>query len=84
MTKFNLMSHPQSDVWVSSLQSFANHIMGLLKIWQGGLLVYDESQLDALKKAFFTFDQSSDMKAASGVSLNYSLGQVCSVMRHHC
>ena len=53
-------------------------------IWQGGFRFHDESQLDAIKKALFKYDQSSDTKAASGVSLTYSSGSVCSVMAHHC
>jgi hypothetical protein len=51
---------------------------------EGGFRFYNESQLDAIKKALFKYDQNNDTKAASGVSLAYSSDLVCSVMRHHC
>ena len=41
---------------------------------------YDESQLDRIKNALFEYDQNNDTKAASGVSLGYLSGQVCSDM----
>ena len=43
---------------------------------------HNESQLDAIKKALFNFDQHNDTKAATGVSLIYSSDPVCSVMGH--
>jgi hypothetical protein len=82
VTKFILDLHPQTDVWVSRPWGFTDHrnIGDLLEIWQGGSRFYNESQLDAIKKALFNYDQNSDTKAASGVSLCYNLGQVCFVM----
>ena len=84
MTKFILVSHPQTDVWVSGLKSFPDHIGDSLEIWQGGIRSYNESQLDAIKKALFKYDQNDDTKAAFGVGLTYSSDSVCSVMGHHC
>ncbi|KAF8492578.1 hypothetical protein F5888DRAFT_1857925, partial [Russula emetica] len=48
-------------------------------VW-GGLRSYNESQLDAIKKALFKYDQNNDTKAASGVSLTYSSDPVCSLL----
>ncbi|KAI0273287.1 hypothetical protein BGY98DRAFT_1099410 [Russula aff. rugulosa BPL654] len=43
-------------------------------VW-GGIRFYNESQLDAIKKALFKYDENNDTKAATGVALSYSLGQ---------
>jgi hypothetical protein len=51
-----------------------------LKIWQGGLFIYAENQLDAIKEALFKFQQVNDTKAAIEVSLAYTSGQVRTVM----
>jgi hypothetical protein len=42
--------------------------------------LYAENQLDAIKEALLNFQQTNDTKAALGVALTYSSGQVCSVM----
>ena len=55
----------------------------IFEIWQGGVRFYDESQLDAIKKVLLEYDQN-DTKAASGASLAYSSGLVCSVTERHC
>ena len=62
---------------------FANHIGDLLEIWQEGLLIYTENQLDAIKDALFKFQQKNDTKAAVIVSLTYLSGQVCTVVQCH-
>ncbi|KAI0262277.1 hypothetical protein BGY98DRAFT_1050297, partial [Russula aff. rugulosa BPL654] len=43
-------------------------------VW-GGLRFYNESQLNAIKKALLKYDQNNDVKASSGVSWTYSSGQ---------
>jgi hypothetical protein len=48
-----------------------------LEILQGGIRLYAESQLDALNRALFEFQQKKDTKAAVMVPLTYTLGQVC-------
>ena len=54
------------------------------EIWQAGVRFYDESQLDAIKKALLEYNQNNDTKAASGASLAYSSGLVCSVTERYC
>jgi hypothetical protein len=46
-----------------------------LEILQGGIRLYAESQLDAIKEALLKFQQKSDTKAA--VMITYTSGQVC-------
>jgi hypothetical protein len=48
-----------------------------LEILQGGIRLYAESQLDAIKDALVKFQQKSDTKAALLVTMGYSSGQVC-------
>jgi hypothetical protein len=48
-----------------------------LEILQGGIRLYAESQLDAVKEALFRFQQKSDTKAAIMLPLTYTSGQVC-------
>ena len=55
----------------------------LLEIWQQGLLIYTEYQLDAIKDALFKFQQKNDTKAAVIVSLTYLSGQVCTVVQSY-
>jgi hypothetical protein len=43
---------------------------------QGGFYSYAEDQLDAIKEALFNYQQKSDLKAATGLTLTYSSGQV--------
>jgi hypothetical protein len=47
-----------------------------LEILQGGIRLYAESQLDAIKDALVTFQQKSDTKAALLVTMSYTSGQV--------
>ena len=47
---------------------------------QGGFYSYAEDQLDAIKEALFNYQQKSDPKAATGLTLTYSSGQVRFVM----
>jgi hypothetical protein len=56
------------------------HWRDLLETWKGGFYYYAENQLDAIKEALFNYQQKSDPKAAVGVSLTYSSGQVRFVM----
>jgi hypothetical protein len=53
----------------------------LLEIWQGGTLVYPESQLQAVKAALVKFQQQNDTKASPALAVTYSGGNVCPV-RH--
>ena len=46
------------------------------EILQGGVRLYAESQLDAIKDALVTFQQKSDTKAALLVIMGYTSGQV--------
>ena len=48
-----------------------------LEVLQGGIRLYAESQLDAIKSALVKFQQKSDAKAAVMVSMTYISGQVC-------
>ena len=82
MTKFILESHPQTGVWVSWLLSFPI-TLETQEIWQGGFRSYNESQLDAIQKAFLKFEQNNDTKAVSGVYLTWSSDLVYFVMGHH-
>ena len=61
-----------------------DYIGDLFEIWQGGLRFYNESQLDAIKKALFEYDQKNDTKAVTQVYLTYSSDQVCSVTGNYC
>ena len=42
--------------------------------------MYDEEQLDSMKNALVRFQQKDDIKAAFVLALNYSSGQVCTVI----
>jgi len=48
-----------------------------LEVLQGGIRLYAESQLDAIKSALVKFQQKSDTKAAVVISMTYTSGQVC-------
>ena len=48
-----------------------------LEILQGGIRLYAESQLDAIKEALVTFQQKSDTKAAVMNTMTYTSNQVC-------
>lgn len=52
----------------------------LLEIWKAGFFSYAENQLDAIKEALVKFQQKNDTKAQVVVLLNYSSGQVSSVV----
>lgn len=53
------------------------HVDGLIEIFQGGIRLYAESQLDAIKEGLVNFQQKSDTKASVMVPLDYTSGQVC-------
>jgi hypothetical protein len=44
---------------------------------QGGIRLYAESQLDAIKEALFEFQQKTDTKAAIMMPVAYTSHQVC-------
>ncbi|KAH9990402.1 FAD-binding domain-containing protein [Russula vinacea] len=48
-------------------------------VW-GGFYSYAEDQLDAIKEALFNYQQKSDPKAATGLTLTYSSGQFSPVV----
>ena len=56
-----------------------DHIVYLLKIWQAGVLLYSEDQLDAIRDALVIFQQKNDTKASVFMFLTYSSGQVSPV-----
>jgi hypothetical protein len=53
-----------------------DHIVYLLEIWQAGVLLYSEDQLDAIRDALVIFQQKNDTKASVFMFLTYSSGQV--------
>ena len=56
-----------------------DHIGCLLEIWQAGVLLYSEDQLDAIRDALVIFQQKNDTKASVFMFLTYSSGQVSPV-----
>jgi hypothetical protein len=48
-----------------------------IEILQGGISIYAESQLDAIKDALIKLQQKSDTKAAVLITMTYTSGQVC-------
>ena len=48
-----------------------------LEILQGGLRLYTESQLDAIKDALFKFQQKNDTKATVMITVTSTSGQEC-------
>jgi hypothetical protein len=57
-----------------------DQITNLLEIWQAGILLYAEDQLDAIKEALVHFQQENDTKTSVIVFMTYTLDQVCSVI----